>query len=247
LLPCLALFVLACGGSSSGQSSTTGGSTSSTGGSAGDGGGGGGGGGCSVLADAPALACSSLSTFEGPGLSASFGSGVLVGVTPDTATIDAGTTGELTFRWSGDDLTTVFAKGDAVTSIQEGFVSQGYTGIQSATARAVVAYAMSNTYVAPPPPLSIWPQLTFSLGPECSWQSCDLACPGQVITTDRHTLVVQGGPTEVTLKAGETATVEGVKVHHGGAIEGSVAESASSMCEIDFLNEVTFTLLEVIP
>ena len=163
---------------------------------------------------------------------------------PDGATIDAGPDGEVKLRWSGGDLTPIFAVGDAVTGIHEGFESAGYTGIESTKARAVVGYAVSSTSVSPPKPFSLAPQLSFGLTPECSLVTC--VCPGKPVTTTRSSLVITAGGTPVTLKTGETGTVGDVVVRHGGASEGSGQDDAPS-CTIDFVNDVTFTLLQKLP
>ena len=233
LLPCLTLSLAACGESSTDQTSSGTGSSGS-------------GGACAAAQDTAAVACAALVQLRGAGLSKSFKSGTLVDVKPDGATIDGGADGQVKLVWSGSDLTSVFAVGEAVTGIQDGFSSEGYTGIESAKARAVVGYAVSNTSVSPPKPFTLAPELTFSLAPECSWATCEGSCPGLPITTKRSSLVITVGGMPVTLKTGETGTVGGVVVHHGGASEGSGKDSPPA-CTLDFTNEVTFTLLQKLP
>ena len=235
LLPCAALLLVACGDSSSNQTSTSGSTGGISTGSTGAGGG------CAIFPNPAATACAALEAFKGPGLSKPFKSGVVTDVKPDGVTIDAGADGEVKLRWAGGDLTPIFAVGDAVTGIEEGFESEGYSGIESTKARAVVGYAGSNTSVSPPKPFTLTPQLTFGLAPECSWSGC--VCPGMPVTTKRSSLVITVGGTPVTLKTGETGTVDGVVVHHGGATESSGDDNAPS-CTIDFDNGVTFTLLQ---
>jgi hypothetical protein len=242
-LALLALLLGACSEPSSSQTSTTGTTTSgtTTSGSTGSGGGDG----CSATTSGEGASCAALEQPTGLGLSASFVSGTLLEVHADSVTIDAGAAGQVVFHWSGDDLTTVFAAGEAVSAISEGAASQGYTGIETAKARALVATSISNTSVSAPAPVSMMPGLSFSFTPECSWEICDAACGSEVrITTQRLSLIVTAGAAPSTLKVGETATVGSVIVHHGGAKEAS-ADSAA--CNIDFVNEAAFTLLQKLP
>lgn len=231
LFSCLALSLIACGESSSGETST------STGGDS-----------CSLpTQDAAAVACSALVQVRGAGLSKPFKSGTLTDVKPDGATIDAGADGMVSLAWAGDDLTTVFAVGDAVTGVGDGpHTKDGYTGIESPKERAVVGYASINTGVPAPMPFALAPELSFSLAPECASSACEPICPGAQITTTRSSLVITASGAKTTLKTGETGTVAGVIVHHGGASEGS-ARSVPSGCNLDFLNETTWTLLQKLP